>query len=370
MKDRVNAFANLQPPDLKKSSEGSNLGRETVRSARGNPKPPRRRGLVLPIIAVLALGLAIFSVWRLRPVRTEQPPPYAAPGSSLPYPAANLDTVVAGVALVEADTENIDLSLPVPGWVTAVYVHAGDQVKAGDKLFSLDDRDLRAQLEVRKAQLAQASAGVESARAGLADAELLDREAQRLNKGAVLSKEEVDRKHLAAVKANADLAQAEAQVALYEAQIHETEVDIERRTVTAPVAGEILQSKVRVGQYAPTGALDPPLMNIGNTEPLNIRVDIDENDAWRVMPGNKARAFVRGNSNEQVNLKFLRFEPYVLPKQSLTGSSNERVDTRVLQAIYQVESNDVRLFVGQQMDVFINGQSLRLATGEGETHHR
>jgi RND family efflux transporter MFP subunit len=370
MKDRLNAFANLQPPDLKKSSEGSNLGSETVRSARRNPKPPRRRGLVLPIIAVLALGLAIFSVWRLRPVRTEQPPPYAPPGASLAYPAANLDTVVAGVGLVEANTENIELSLPVPGWVTAVYVHAGDQVKAGDKLFSLDDRDLRAQLEVRKAQLAQASAGVESARAGLADAELLDREAQRLNKGAVLSKEEVDRKHLAAVKANADLAQAEAQVALYEAQIHETEVDIERRTVTAPVAGEILQSKVRVGQYAPTGALDPPLMNIGNTEPLNIRVDIDENDAWRVMPGNKARAFVRGNSNEQVNLKFLRFEPYVLPKQSLTGSSNERVDTRVLQAIYQVESNNVRLFVGQQMDVFINGQSLRLATGEGETHHR
>jgi multidrug efflux pump subunit AcrA (membrane-fusion protein) len=99
----------------------------------------------------------------------------------LPYPAANLDTVVAGVGLVEADTENIDLSLPVPGWVTAVYVHAGDQVKAGDKLFSLDDRDLRAQLEVRKAQLAQARASVESARASLADAELLDREAQRLN---------------------------------------------------------------------------------------------------------------------------------------------------------------------------------------------
>jgi RND family efflux transporter MFP subunit len=370
MKNRLNPFANVQPPDLKTSSEGSSLDGETVRSARRNPKPPRRRGLVLPIIAVLVLGFAIFSVWRLRPVRTEQPPPFAAPSSSLPYPAANLDTVVAGVGLVEANTENIDLSLPVPGWVTAVYVHAGDPVKAGDKLFSLDDRDLRAQLEVRKAQLAQARASVESARASLADAELLDREAQRLNKGAVLSKEEVDRKHLAAVKANADHAQAEALVALYEAQIHETEVDIERRTVTAPVTGEILQSKVRVGQYAPTGALDPSLMIIGNTEPLNIRVDIDENDAWRVMQGNKARAFVRGNSNEQVNLTFLRFEPYVLPKQSLTGSSNERVDTRVLQAIYQVDSSEVRLFVGQQMDVFINGQSLRLATDEDETRHK
>jgi hypothetical protein len=88
-------------------------------------------------------------------------------------------------------------------------------------------------------------------------------------------------------------------------------------------------------------------MIIGNTEPLNIRVDIDQNDAWRVMPGNKARAFVRGNSNEQVNLTFVRFEFDVLPKQSLTGSSNERVDTRVLQAIYEVDSNDVRLLTGR-----------------------
>jgi RND family efflux transporter MFP subunit len=271
--------------------------------------------------------------------------------------------------LVEANTENIQLSLPVPGWVTAVNARAGDKVMAGDKLFSLDDRDLKAELEVRTAQLAQARANVESAKASLADAELLDHDAQRLNKGAVLSKEEVDRKQIAARKAAADLAQAKALVGLYEAEIHQTEVDIERRTVTAPVTGEILQSKVRVGQYAPTGVLDPPLMIIGNTEPLNIRVDIDENDAWRVVSGSKARAFVRGNSNDQVDMTFVRFEPYVLPKQSLTGSSTERVDTRVLQAIYRVDTNNARLFVGQQMDVFIAGRSLRLAAG-GEAHDK
>jgi HlyD family secretion protein len=110
-------------------------------------------------------------------------------------------------------------------------------------------------------------------------------------------------------------------------------------------------------------------MIIGNTEPLNIRVDIDENDAWRVVSGSKARAFVRGHSTDQVDLTFVRFEPYVLPKQSLTGSSTERVDTRVLQAIYRVDTNNVRLFVGQQMDVFIAGRSLRLAAG-GEAHDK
>ena len=53
-------------------------------------------------------------------------------------------------------------------------------------------------------------------------------------------------------------------------------------------------------------------------------------------------------------LRFVRFEPFVVPKRSLTGDSTERVDTRVLQVIYRVERDDLPLFVGQQLDVFID----------------
>ena len=44
----------------------------------------------------------------------------------------------------------------------------------------------------------------------------------------------------------------------------------------------------------------------------------------------------------------------MVPKRSLTGDSTERVDTRVLQVIYRVERDDLPLFVGQQLDVFID----------------
>ena len=46
-------------------------------------------------------------------------------------------------------------------------------------------------------------------------------------------------------------------------------------------------------------------------------------------------------------------ETYVIPKKSLTGDNTERVDTRVLQVIYSMV-NDGRVYVGQQMDVFID----------------
>lgn len=63
---------------------------------------------------------------------------------------------------------------------------------------------------------------------------------------------------------------------------------------------------------------------------------------------------VRGNAVLKAPLEFVRFEPFVVPKRSLTGDSTERVDTRVLQVIYRVARDDVPLFVGQQLDVFID----------------
>jgi hypothetical protein len=73
-----------------------------------------------------------------------------------------------------------------------------------------------------------------------------------------------------------------------------------------------------------------------------------------VRPNAAAVATVRGNANLKTKLSFVRFEPYVLPKKSLTGDNTERVDTRVLQVIYRVDDNKLPLFVGQQMDVFID----------------
>ena len=47
-------------------------------------------------------------------------------------------------------------------------------------------------------------------------------------------------------------------------------------------------------------------------------------------------------------------EPYVIPKQSLTGTNAERVDTRVLQVVYRLPNDrSVDFYVGQQMDVYM-----------------
>src|ERR1700757_2866760 len=283
---------------------------------------------VLPIVAAVAAILGMISVALTLPRREPTVPPSAPPTSSF-------EQVVAGVGLVEANSENIDVSCAVSGMVTQLYVKAGDRVGQGQKLFSLDDRDLRADQQVKRTAL-------EGARARLAEVEA----------------------QLGLLKAGAwapDIAVAKSEVAQVEAQVKMAETNIDRLTMRAPIDGVILQNKVRLGQFAQCGPLSEPLMILGSVTPLHVRVDVDEHDAWRVRGGALAAASPRGNGSIRIPLEFVRFEPYVIPKKSLTGDSTERVDTRVLQVIYRVRDAEPSVYVGQQVDVYIEGSATRLS---------
>ena len=75
------------------------------------------------------------------------------------------------------------------------------------------------------------------------------------------------------------------------------DTNIDRLTMRAPIAGVILQNKVRLGQYAQCGPLSEPLMILGSITPLHVRVDVDEHDAWRLRGGAQAVASPRGNGS-------------------------------------------------------------------------
>jgi hypothetical protein len=125
------------------------------------------------------------------------------------------------------------------------------------------------------------------------------------------------------------------------------------------VDGSVLQVKIHTGEFAQAGVNSTPLLLLGRLNPLYVRVDVDEHETWRMRPEAKAVAQIRGNTQLKTPLTFVRFEPYVVPKKSLTGESTERVDTRVLQIIYRVDDESLPLFVGQQMDVFIDSTGMQ-----------
>jgi hypothetical protein len=113
---------------------------------------------------------------------------------------------------------------------------------------------------------------------------------------------------------------------------------------------------VRSGEFADTKP-NEPMMILGEVDRLQIRADVDEQNAPLVQTNQPAVAFLKGSTRNSLPLRFVRIEPYVIPKKSLTGDSAERVDTRVLQIIYELDRSPVPLYVGQQVDVFINRPS-------------
>ena len=306
--------------------------------------------LVLLIFAVLSVAYATFSVMRTHPRRVKSDPPTAPPVSQF-------ERTVAGVGLIESSTENVAIGTQLPGVVAKVFVAAGRQVKEGDPLFELDARHLVAELAVRQAALTSAEAKVATAENALADAQDQYDRAVALRKSKVSSSDEFARRDFARKSAEARLREARAEVASASAQMHATEIDIKRSTVRAPMDADVLQVKVRAGEFAPAGQTPTPLLTLGKLRPFHLRVDIDEHEAWRFRPTAPAVAQLRGNPHIKTPLKFVRTEPLVIPKRSLTGDSTERVDTRVLQVIYEVGQGSVPLFTGQQMDVFIEAAS-------------
>lgn len=337
-------------------------------------------------LPLIALALLVFAVVHV--VGAQRAPEKAAPPIE---PARNpFPTTVAGAGLVEPETENISIGAPVAGIVQEVFVKVGQRVKLGDQLFRLDDRQLQAELLSRKAAVNSAEAELNrlehqprqeelqmaQARAAEAEANLASQRDQlvrikQLYERKMAPQEDLVTRESAFRASQALLTHAKVQLAMTKAgaweydkqiaraavgkaksEVRKTETDLDRLVVRALVPGEVLQVNVRPGEFVAAPA-NQALIVLGSITKLHVRVDIDEYDIHRFRPGAPATAMLKGNPKITFPLTFVRVEPYVIPKKSLTGENTERVDTRVLQVIYALGPQTHDLYVGQQLDVYI-----------------
>lgn len=309
---------------------------------------------ILPIVAVVGVIVAAFLIWRGLPDRQLETPtetPARATGALANAPR------VAGAGVVEPSSEVIDIGTALSGLVTAVLVRPGDYVTRGDPLFRVDERAVRARLGEAEAAIREASAAISEARAAESTAARQLALYRQVGDPAAVSRAEVIRAEGDVSAARERRRSAEARLAAARASRNSTGVELNRLTVAAPISGEILRVDVRPGEYVQAGVQgggsSTPYIQMGETRPLHVRIDIDEDEAARVAVGAPAVVSSRGAANRQVRATFVRAEPQVVPKRSLTNSAAERVDVRVLQLIYQLPQTDGLFRVGQQVDAFI-----------------
>jgi HlyD family secretion protein len=316
---------------------------------------------------------------------------------------SNREEFIGGVGIIEPAGEAITIGSQLPGIVRSIFVTPGDAVELGQPLLVLDDRiakanvgiamanleaqeaklaELLAQIDTQKARVDAAQAQSSQAEATLANAKLTLKRSEKLFTSNSLSAEEYDLSKLNLSLAESRVAEAAAKyreavaglnlldgdngapsidvqkaaVEQARASLVREQVTLDEHTIHAPKAGTILQVKIRAGEFVPAAVLANPIITLGVVDPLHIRVDIDETEIARFRETAAAYASVRGRPERRVPISFVRSEPFVVPKRSLTGGVSERVDTRVLQIIYSVKPEEIEAISGQQVDVYIGYQ--------------
>lgn len=353
--------------------------------------------IALALVAAGSLGAAASLI-----VQTNQPAALLDPQSNpASQPKTFGDTALIGaVGLVEPSSQSIKIGTEISGTVTDVLVTPGAMVTRGQPLFVLDRRLAEANLAQRQRERAAAQArlvmmrerragyeaDVEAAKAAvaaeeadLADAEDLLRIAGELTGSGTVAGRDLTRRMNVVRRSKAKVAEArsrlqktEVDMRLYDEQnggaairvetaaveqaqaaVAAAETELALRTVRAPSDGTVLQVNVRPGEFAQAGMLSTPLLVLGRVDLLYVRVEVDEADIGKLAEGTPAVGSARGDSARKYRLEFVRNEPLIIPKRSLTGDISERVDTRVMQVLYAVRDGDHTLRPGQQLDVFI-----------------
>lgn len=343
-------------------------------------------------IVVSAIASAIFiafSMWSTAHVPIPEQEIQLAQRPLSPY-----TSYISGVGIVEPSSENIHIGSPVNRVVNKINVSVGEKVHKGDILFQLEARDLEADLLARKVAFQNSIANLQklealprfedvvsneailmSAEIELSQAEDQYLSTQGLEKSGALSQEAINNRRfkfeqagakvqqlqaeLEKIKAGAwlpDLEIARLQVQQAFADIQRVQAEIDRTVIRAPIDATVLQIKIHEGEFPPSEVSRTPPMILGDIDTLNLRVSINQFDASYYSPNSPAVAFLQGNAQLKFALKFVQLEPIFVNKQNLTNDISEKVDTRVLQVIYSFEEHNHHIFVGQQMDVFIETQ--------------
>ncbi len=267
---------------------------------------------------------------------------------------------------LEGADEPIRLRPELTGRVLEVLVREGDFVEAGQPLVRLDSELIAAELAEAEAQAAAATARLARVVAGPRDEEIraaLERykaaaaaarqahqrwqRKRALWERAGADAREVEEEQYAYLVAAARAAAAEAEYLLLKAGSRPEDVQVaeslvaaaqarvrllkhrlEKLTLHAPVAGQVLQVNCRVGELLSPQSVEPAVVIVDRSS-SHVRAFVEEYDAARVHTGMAAIVTVDGRPDQRLKGTVTRISPIVQRKTLFTFEPTERYDSRV-----------------------------------------
>jgi ABC exporter DevB family membrane fusion protein len=341
------------------------------------------RSFALAGIALLAISAVTIGLLR---------PSAVSPDASAAAASAGPEIAAAGPGLVEPLSEEVRVSAQIGGRLERVTVEEGDPVKAGQVLAVIDNLDYRARVESAEAEVqvreavrrrvvngarqqerAEATAAVAEAEAVLENARADSARRRNLLRERVVSQAEADEAARAELVARArvegarqrrdlitadareeDAAQAAADVDLARARLDEARALYEKTFIRAPIDGMVLRRHRRAGESVST-EFDSPIVTMADDRVRRVRIDVDETDVGRIAVGQAAYVTADAFGDRRFHGKVIRISPLFGRKNIRTDEPTERVDTKVLETLVELEDGR-ELPLGLRVQGFVIGK--------------
>jgi ABC exporter DevB family membrane fusion protein len=281
---------------------------------------------------------------------------------------------VAGNGLVEPVDRETKVSSHVAGRIAVIHVKEGDFVELGADLLSLDNGAEKSAVDAAEGDVASARAELARTVRGLrredVDAIVADTDSikartlqsktsleriEQLAKGGAATPDELDRaRHQAEIDQGAltaaearkkaavsgsrseDILVAQAKVQAAIARRDQAQATYERTRVRAPITGRILQVKFRAGEFFNPNGSDP-LVVMGDTRSLRVRMDVDERDIGRIKAGQAAFAQLSAFPGKRFAGHVVEVGRRMGRKNIRTDDPTERIDTKILEVVVALE---------------------------------
>ena len=275
------------------------------------------------------------------------------------------------VGRVEPVSGEVEVCAQMSGTLTSLLVKEGDWVTNGTVLAEVDAPREKAALDLALAKLARVKAGngkeeIAAAEANrdaiaaeLAFAESELQRAVKLREKQVVAEDELERKRQETDTLRKQVISAEKQaealkrgplpedIALAEAEVASAQAAYDLRLVLAESDGVILELQRHGGDFVAVN-FPTPILRMANTRRLRVRLEVNEQDVYRVKAGVKGEFTTFGADQSSGRLVVKTILPSFAPRRLFEPDSTARMDTRTLQVLCEI-AVDAQVYAGQRL---------------------
>ena len=251
----------------------------------------------------------------------EAPPPAGPPQVGVIRVQAEAATLTTQLPGRTTAYETSEVRPQVSGLILERLFREGDLVRRGQPLYRIDPQPYLAQVASARAALARA-------RAAIASSAALSRRYGELVKINAIARQDYENAITAAQQAQAD-------VAAQQAALRSAQIDVQRTTVRAPIAGRIGRSLATTGALATAGQATA-LTTIQRLDPIYVDVPQSSADLLKLRQQILAGELSRGGQAARVRLRLE--DGSVYPQEGRLQFADVTVDpatgTQTIRAIF------------------------------------